>query len=197
MEKDYLSIKEFLKSKEYCIFCNKPLKAILTNFIGKGKQIPIISSKLENNQFNFDINYYSSFLSLKTKCSIDIETNDIVFNPISENLTYTEIIDIFESFKPHIEIICNNKLCHMNYYLCSSILKCNRNLDHKIKPMNICFEACNVNKFWIQNDFFKRKTSIYSTNNININPIIIPILNFNDFTETKLRSRILTTVTFQ
>ena len=91
----------------------------------------------------------------------------------------------------------NNKLCHMNYYLCSSILKCNRNLDHKIKPINTCFEACNVNKYWIQNDFFARKTSIYSTNNININPIIIPILNFDDFTETKLKSRILTTVIFQ
>jgi len=208
------NIKEFISFKEKCVFCKTPLIPILTNFTGISKGIPIIKSKLIDNYFVFDIKHISYSITLKAKCHINSLTNEINFIIDYDNsyryfvgrrydhFMINDIIEVFENLRPYIELICNNKKCHMNYYSCSNVLSCERidslyiNNILKIKPLLLLWECCNVDKFWVQNSCDSKVTQIYSTIDSNTKPIETPFIDFNLFDGDKLKNRIKTVLTF-
>lgn len=180
MKRDFNKIREFIELKNSCVFCGSSLEPMLTNFIGHDKQIPIISSTPKNDRFEFVFNHTTMYLHLKMNVSININTNIITtdIDPSSftsdyfdrNSVTHKQACEAFESLKPHLELVCTNKNCLMEYYLCSSVLKftdlCsdafvdrfpNFSNQSLISPFRLYWEACNVGKFWVQNDWVRGK----------------------------------------
>lgn len=180
-------LKDLVNFKSICPFCSSTLSPTLTNFSGSiGKNIlPIINSKLINNQFSFLLNYTSQSVNLNSIITISLSTNHI--SPYSE-----QIQDVLEQYKLYLSINCINKSCKMNYYIASDPLHFN---NHVIKPTLILFESCNIKNFWIQNDFYNNQTHIVSTKSSN-NIINIPLIKFENFSKSKLTSKINTIISF-
>jgi hypothetical protein len=188
------NIKDFLNIKSKCSFCQTILTPIFTNFTGLYNYIPLIVSKLNDNYFNFNLNYISCSMSVNVDINLNIINNELIYSPISYPIN--QIIDVFESINPHVELVCCNKFCSMNYYICSNILSCKRSNSSnlKIRPLSLGWECCNVGKFWIQN--VNNNTNIYSTINENLNPIKVDFIDFNLFGKDKLENRIKTIIAF-
>lgn len=211
------NIREFIELKDKCVFCGSKLSPTLTNFIGHSKQIPIINSVPRNDRFEFMLNHTTIYLHLKMNVSININTNVITMDidPSSYTSEYfdrhavsqKQAREAFESLKPHIELTCNNKNCHMEYYLCSSVLRCtnpspetgwfpNFSEQSSISSFRLYWEACNVGKFWVQNDWSKGKTNIMLTSNQDAGILSFPIIDFDNFNSEKLYHRVNTLVNF-
>jgi len=217
VKKVFNKIREFIELRDKCVFCGSKLEPMLTNFIGHDKQIPIISSIPRDNKFEFSFSHTTMYLHLKMNISIDVDTNIISMDidPSSytseyydyKSVTQRQAIEAFESLKPHIELVCTNKHCFMEYYLCSSILRCTPPIvdpgkfhnfieQSSIGSFRLYWEACNVGKFWVQNDWGKERTNIISTSNPEAGAISFPIIDFENFNSEKLHHRIKTLVNF-
>lgn len=204
MEREFTHIYDFIHAKEKCVFCNSKLIPTFTNFSGYNKYVPVIKSRLTGSNFDFQINYITSDIQLKADVRVDVTNNMLQFEVLEscwEDIVSPEkVIEVFESFKPHIELSCENKHCLMNYYLCSNIFRCDR--DHVfanhayIKPFMLYWESCNIGKFWVQNDWIHGATNIISTVHPELSPMEVPMIDFSSFNEETLKTRISTILTF-
>ncbi|MFA6609033.1 MAG: hypothetical protein WCT07_03965, partial [Candidatus Paceibacterota bacterium] len=135
---------------------------------------------------------------------LNIYSNELRFNKKRDNTAdITKIVEIFQMYKPHIVLSCENKKC-MNYAIHSNFLTCEA-FDESlhdiigyvnIKPFLMYFECVDIGKYWVQSDYIYNTTRIMSRNNSNMAPIETPFINFELFDSNKLKNRILTIVTF-
>lgn len=205
MQKTFNFIDDFVKVKERCFFCQTPLRVILTNFIGVHKDgIPIINSHLNGNQFRFDISQTSATFEVKAKVVIDIETSALIFENVNFR-TSTPALDqyvvkqVFEDLKPHVELYCSNKKCKTKYHLCSDVFKLARlsSVDAwMVKPFKLFLESFRSDNLNVQNDWLRKVTNIYSLKNTEADPIVVPIIDFEDMGKDKLLTRIKTIAVF-
>lgn len=203
MQKVFNYISEFIDFKKACPFCDKPLKPTLTNFVVFDNKLPLINSKLDNNSFNFDIKHTTININVKATGTLDICTNDLKFNIHPDSsylngpLSYIHMMDVFEQFKPHVQLSCINKLCNMDYYCCSNVFSLTLNVDNlKVNEFILYIESSKVGKCLVQNDHIYGLTRIHSMSKAESSPIEMPLLDFESIGKEKLCTRISTIVTF-
>lgn len=194
----YNTIEDFIKIKDKCIFCHKPLKPILTNLLGNFSQMADIYAPLQNHQFKFRLKYDGDRLNFDVNAIINTEDNKFNFFLYGPSaVTYSDVISVFMMMKPCIELICDNKDCGTGYYIQSNYLVVGP-LEY-IRPLMIWIEAFNMDKLVIHN-FYGHKdadfTRIFSKANPSIAPIIISKMNFESWAKEKLFNRIKTIVNF-
>lgn len=205
------SIKEFLDIKEKCAFCNEPLKPNLSCYsshLNTWKNTPTIISKFNNNNCNFDINYDSISVHIKANVSVNLDSDELSFNVDPDSYYHnnyvfcnSSIIDVLSHLKPYIILECNNRKCKMNYYICSNSFYIYSCLDDKcfIKPFRLYYDACTIDKYWVQNDWIYNKTNILRLQKPDSDGIKIPLIdlvNSKKIDKDKFCSRIRTIVTF-
>jgi len=185
------TIKDFIKIKEKCPFCKINLTPILTDYNG-GKYLPRVNSKLTNDNFIFNFEYYSRTFNVQTKVIVNIIDNSVYFK---EANSY-DVVDLFESIVPYIQLSCENKLCKMKYYCASSIFHFILDNDNKITISPICFmaESCSNNNLCVYSypadnisHIFTKKCST---------PIQTQYLDFELYGKEKLLSRVKTLIVF-
>lgn len=201
MQKHYSNILEFTKVKETCLFCQSPLRAVLTNFIGPRKNgIPIINAPLKDDKFIFDLRHTTETYSIEARGIIDINTNVLKFeitNPTETPTTDQALArQAFGDLKPHVELYCPNKRCDVKYNLCSDVFTWRHSAirGDKIMPLKLYLECFKTGKLNVQNDCFQNMTFIYSIANEDADPISVPMLDFEEMGRDKLLVRIKTLV---
>jgi len=207
-QKWFNNVREFIDHRNTCIFCKTPLIFRLTNYvlnfpIGK---IPVLYSKIEEDLCTFKFAYTAPNINVKATGHLDVSTNILSFDMAADsnyedrNANDFDMVEIFEQFKPYVELCCRNKTCKTNYYLASDVLSCIPHVSKrnhlKIPGFLLFYEACNLDKYWIQNDWITGATYIVSKSNPTGEPMKIAQLNFDDFDKAKLEKRICTLVTF-
>jgi hypothetical protein len=213
---EFKCISDFIKFKTDCVFCGKTLVPFLkveNSILTVGSKLLSVRSKLSEGVFVFKIKYTSISQHVDTFGSIDIATNLLYFDleksqSSLSTISYADAVAIFEGLYPQIELQCVNKQCKMNYYICSHLMSCekasaangggyfNFGSYTRIKPFRTAFEACNVSRFWVQNDWTFKKTKIFSTKNPDADPIVVPMLEFIPNTQ-KFKNKVLTFITFR
>jgi hypothetical protein len=202
VQKHFDTILEFTKIKEGCLFCQAPLRTVLTNFINPRKaRIPVINAPLQDEKFIFDINHTTATYSIEAKGTIDIKENILSFeitNP-SETLNIDMLLakKVFIDFHPHVELYCANKKCEVKYNLCSDVFAVEHVKDTdearwKILPIIFYLECFKTSTINVQNDQYWKKTFIYSVSNEDAEPITIPMLDFEKMGPSKLLTRVQT-----
>jgi hypothetical protein len=201
---DFPSILEFTKLKEKCLFCEHPLRACLTNFIGLHKNgLPYLNATIDQARFSFLINHTTETIDVKAQGVIDIVTNKLVLTvpPDSNTPSIDQQVarQAFIELKPHIELRCYNKKCKNRYTLSSYILDAQKIpgiVAWQIAPVKLFLETFNTNRLIVQNDWIKKDTNIYSIINEESDPIKVPFMDFEAMGKDKLLTRISTLVTF-
>jgi hypothetical protein len=211
-QKPFNNVREFIENRDKCVFCQAPLTFRLTNYVLNLKpthpigKIPVLCSKLDGNFCEFKFAYVAPSIQIKATGHLDIDTNILSFDVDScsnyegRSAGDFDMVEIFEGFKPYLELSCKTKYCKTNYYLASSILSCiphiSKNNHLKVPRFLLFYEACDVDKYWVQNHFIDECTYIFSKSNPNSDPMKISQLNFEEFDKIKLQKRIQTLVTF-
>jgi hypothetical protein len=199
------SILEFTKFKSECVFCKTPLRIHLTNFIGlRDTGIPIVKSPLENGRFEFKIEHTTPSFKINADVFIDISKNVIMFN----NFTNGELPSIdehvvkqtFEEYRPYVELYCPSKKCGLNYHVQGywfKLRKVHPAAGHwLIEPFALHLEGVRVKNYVVHNYSQNKETYIYSRNNEDAQPLLIPMVDFSTMSKDKLITRIQTLVTF-
>jgi len=182
------NIEELIKFKDKCSFCNSTLKPSLKSYLTNN-----LDSKLKGDDFIFNIKYTNAISHINTVGYLNIKTNELSFD-LNDN-SYSDLVEIFHFLGVHVELICNNKKCKSNYYICSNIFNCDESCK-SIRSFSLFYESCSFRKYWVQNDWIYNTTKIYSTINSDLEPLEIPFLNFDDYDFDKLKKRVLTILTF-
>lgn len=191
MRQYFETIKDFISIKDECPFCSHKLVPILTNYTFQNK-IPLVNSKLNNDQFTFNFKYNSYNLDIISKGNLDINSNLLNFD-IDESSTenaHEHIEGAFLNLYPHIELSCINRKCKTNYYISSSIFY---SFNFKIFPVSIADECCNLSSYFILNPSSKDYSNIYTKNNNT--PIQTQYIDFNT-DKDKIINRIKTIIAF-
>lgn len=198
-------ITDFVKCKEFCVFCNTPLKAVITNYVGvSGHGIPVINAPLKNDRFEFNIKHTTPNFDAKADVTILIDQNTLFFDnftngefpSIDEHL----IRSVFESYGPHFELFCPSRKCGMGYYISSLPIRLTK--IHtvagmwNIAPFGMFNESVKIGSYIVSNNWAKKQSLIYSRKNIEASPITVPMVDFTTTTKEKLITRIKILVTF-
>ena len=188
-------IEEFLNIRQKCCFCNIKLDFIFTNHFGVARPaIPLIKCHIINDEFIFRFKYDSFNLNIDSLIAVNVKTNSICYPG-----NRFEIVKKLQELSPHVELQCINKKCKMNYYLSSSSFKIYETNIGKyvIEPFRLEWEAFNVSKYWVKNDYPNKTTDIFSTtDDFNHKPIIMPLIDLQSMSGDKIKNKILTVVTF-
>jgi len=194
------TVKDFLKTKERCIFCETLLTPMLVNAIGvsglAGRGIPKLKANLENNCFTSPLKYYGERVSFEGTVVIDVDRNTVWYRHDNTFLvSLNDVLNIFMDMHPHIQLSCENKKCKLNYYLTSDQFK----LDHDltIYPIGLFTECFTFDNLWVCNHYLHDYTMIYHKNNlIGAAPLVVERIDFNSFAPSKLLTRIKTISVF-
>ena len=201
------TIEDFVKCKETCVFCNTPLKVVVTNYVGvSGQGIPIINAPLKNDRFEFKIKHTTASFEVKADVFIFIQNNTLIFDNFNNFNSQTPSVDerlvkqVFEDYGPHFELYCPSKKCGLGYFLAGWPLKIKKNHPVEgmwyIEPFSMFTENVRVGSYVVANNWETKLSSIYSRKNIDAKPIVVPMVDFSTMNKEKLITRIKTLVTF-
>lgn len=211
------NIQSFLKIKERCIFCQEPLRAVLSSFMERSsRRLEPFSFPIIDNKVTFNIDKETEKVSISGYGTIDIITNSLKVSPNNrldlstfddkrkELFSYAEEFFMQEAFSeqtPYIGLQCCNKKCKLKYTLDSNVIKVG--INHKnnswyIKPFLLYQETFTTKNLLVQNDWIRGATNIFALNNITCEtkPLKIPMMDFESMDKKKLINRIKTLVTF-
>ncbi len=191
-------IYDFILFKNKCPLCSGLLRpemrsAVMYSYFYKSSIQNInsdISSRLTGDDFVFKIKYTSANVSIAEKCSLNINTNTL---SIDSNADKGNVRDIFNSFIVRFELHCTNKECKHNYYTFTNPVILSEQM--KIENISTASEGFNLPKLWIQNDFSKDRTYIWSKQSEN-SPIIMPLIKIDPTNKDKMFNKIHTMVNF-
>ena len=189
MQKSFDSILDFTKLKEKCLFCQGPLRACLTNFLGLRKDgRPIIHAIMNKEKFCFPIDYTNENFSIQANCIVEAAINKLtitISNPTAgEGFLDQQVVrDILDDMTPSIELYCPYKLCKNQYYLTSYKLNINYLSESgewwwDIVQPKLFLESFKTKTFLVQSDWIREETNIYSIVNENAEPIKTSLIDF-------------------
>ncbi len=199
------TIADFVKCKEKCVFCNTPLRAVITNYVGvSGQGIPIINAPLKESKFEFKIKHTTPSFEVKADVFVFIERNTLIFDNFSDSDTPKVderlVKQVFEDFGPHFELYCPSKKCGLGYFIASWPIKLKKNHPVTgmwyVEPFSMFTENVRVGSYVVANNWETKQSCIYSRKNIDAKPIIVPMVDFATMGKEKLITRIKTLVTF-
>ena len=195
MQTDFDYIIDFTGNEYKCIFCQRPMQAILTNFIGLKDEF---RSKIINGQLIFKLQgiYRDTRIGDKFDCSLDMRTSKLSY---SGNYDVHNVQDIFSDLSPHIEILCKHPYCRRkyNYYISSEVLP-SRVEDNEIiiSPFLLYMQSFTFKKFWIQNNWISKELCIYHREQIDVAPLRYKVISFENMSSEKIINKIKTLVSF-
>jgi hypothetical protein len=199
------SIAEFTELRQECVFCKTPMRVHLTNFIGiTSTGLPIINAPLKDGKFEFKIEHTTPSFKINAGVFIDVNNNTLIF----DNFTNGELPSIdehvvkqtFEDYRPLVELYCPSKKCGLSYHLAGLSIRLRK--VHPvagmwtIQPFGLSVEGARVKNYVIRNNLHSKTTFIYSRNNEEAKPILVPLVDFTTMDKQKLITRIQTIVTF-
>jgi hypothetical protein len=194
------TVKDFLKIREKCIFCQTPLTPMLANAMGvsglAGRGIPKLKANLENNCFTSSLKYYGDRVSFEGTVVIDLDRNTVWYRHDNTFLvSLNDVLDTFKDMHPYIQLGCENKKCKLDYSLNSDPF--NFDLDLSIYPVGPFTESFTFDNLWVCNHYLHDYTMIYHKNNlIGATPLVVDWIDFNSFAPSKLLTRIKTISVF-
>lgn len=206
MQKKFVSILDFTKLKEKCLFCQGPLQACLTNFLGVRKGgLPDLNVSLVNNgRFSFGLRRTTESYDVQATATIDIVNNKLVFTLARDSempyLDQQVVKQAFIEMKPYVELHCVNKGCKYGYSLTSyyvhDLTKEAGTTAWSIPPLRLFLESFVAGKSVVRNDWIIETTNIYSLHNENAEPIKTSFMDFEAMGKDKLLNRVSTLITF-
>jgi hypothetical protein len=137
---------------------------------------------------------------------LNLEDNNVKFNPkpVIEYLMYdlqAVCCKNFEKLSLHLSLKCENKNCNNNYFIASSHIKCaNKYIgqDNKayfnLAPIDLYMESFTVEDVWVQNLWSENITCLYSVENFDNPPIEVPLIDWNEVDELKIKNKIKTLI---
>lgn len=201
----FANIIEFTKLKKECVFCQEPLRVVLTNFVGlKDSGIPVIKAPLIDGKFNFRIEHTTARFNVKADVVVDASANVLLF----DNFTNGELPAVdeyvvrqtFEDYRPYVELYCTNKRCGLMYHLWSQGLTLKKISSVKgawsINPFGLILEGAKVKHYIVHNHWDTQKTNIYTLKNEEARPIETAMIDFSKMDKIKLTNRVQMLVTF-
>lgn len=199
MPKKFDSISDFTKIREQCLFCDRTLRVVFTNFIGiKKNGIPIINSSLKDDYFKFYLKHTTENYSVEGSITVDTKTNILTLADESDFDSHVLVRQALEDLMPCVSLYCPNKQCKYKYAISSDVLKFDLYgiSSYKIVPNNIYVEVFQTDKLLVLNDWKSNVTEIYSRFNEQAAPIRVPFIDFATMDKDKLLTRIQTYVTY-
>ncbi|HEY5267591.1 MAG TPA: hypothetical protein VII94_00450 [Candidatus Saccharimonadales bacterium] len=199
MQKKFDCIYDFTKIREQCLFCDRTLRATLTNFIGiKKNGIPILNSPLKDGYFKLHVKHTTENYSVEANVTIDTKTNVLSLSEESDFDSHVLVRQALEDLMPYVSLYCPNRQCKYKYAISSDILKFDLygTYSYHILPNNVYIEVFRTNKLLVLNDWIYASTEICSIINEDALPIRIPFLDFISMDKDKLLNRIQTFVIF-
>lgn len=209
MQKQFDSILDFVGLRDRCLFCDRPLRVSLTNYLNPRENglLPMLDSDLfENNKFFFRIKHTTENYDIKADGTLDIVNNILSFKEALGS--HTPAIDqymaqqAFTGMQPYIALSCNNYSCKNRYSLSSyslSVMESYPNVPaHQwiISPLKLFLESFRVGHLIVQNNWISQTTHIHSFINENTVPLKVPFMDFESMDKEKLLTRVKTLVTF-
>lgn len=207
MEDSFKSISDFIKFKEYCVFCKVPLRASVTNFIGTdGDGSALFSANLKDGKFCFSFEHtgYSYFIG--SDVTIEPVQNLLTLSVVQDTEVSMPVLDEYvvkqnlDNVKPYIELVCDNKECGMGYHLCSEAFKFTKvpgvKATWSISPFKLFLESFKTQTLIVQNDWIEKITRIYTLKNEEADPIKCPLVDFEGMDKDRLLNRVQLLVTF-
>lgn len=199
MERIYGTIKQFIEIKDKCIFCQRPLTSLLTNLLGHmGTNIPDISAPLHNKQFEFRLKYDGEREHFDVNATINIVDDKFLwyYNKLGYSIKEETVISVFQSMKPQIELLCENKDCGLQYCLQSDPIQII--YESHVRHIGVWLETFILDNWWICNQYshLDKYTSIFSRQHPNAEPILCPRLDFESYSKGILINKIQTIVNF-
>jgi len=207
---EFQSITEFVNFRKNCIFCQRPLRVSLNNFLGIDG-VTSIDSVLVGRYFNFTMEYSSRYTNYKTKVAVNIDADqstllfdykpDTKGDKVDVAIGEYEVKERFEDLNPLLVSECTSQECGMGYYLCSNALKlpwCLSTVEKiwKIGDFHVLIEGFKTKSSVIQNDMVRGETMIYSAERETDPLIVFPMIDFKSMNKERLINRIQTIVTF-
>jgi hypothetical protein len=199
------NITDFVRCKEKCFFCDSKLECRLTNFIGLDKGgVPLINAPLKDGKFTFNFSRTTPTYTVKAEGIIDIRTNAMVFTvePVetTEEMPYVDNLvakAAFLDLRPHVQLYCSYKKCSHQYTIAGNTLRAEQ-IRHGwlVLPFQLYYESFVEGKLWIQNDYIHGSTYIYSRVKKEANPLVVPLMDFENMGKKKVLIRIKTYATF-
>ena len=195
MRTDFDYIIDFTGNEYRCIFCQRIMHPILTNFIGLKDEF---RSKIVDEQFIFKLQptYKYSKIGNKFECKLDMKSSVLSYDI---NFDAARVQDIFSDLSPHIETLCQHPYCRRkyNYYISSEVLP-SRVDNNKviISPFLLYMQSFTFNNFWIQNNWISKELCIYHREKIDIAPLRYRVTNFENMSSKKIINKIKTLVSF-
>ncbi len=208
MKLEFNIIEDFLSVRTKCIFCTNNLVPVLTNWHGiKKPGLPMINSRLKNDEFNFTFTYASAYSSFGNKLKVNTKTNLISKAikpeefPLEVNNNIYSIVSSLGMAGLHIELQCQNTECQFDYYISTSQFRFGSYGDYgspdsmQILPFHLQMEAFVIRDFWVCNDWHLGQTTINGITG-NSETIKVPFIDFYNLDKDRIINKIRTVVNF-
>jgi hypothetical protein len=203
LDATFPTIEKFIKLREKCVFCHRPLKVTLINHFANTSEIPRLISNFDGSSdiLTFQLDHATDSFHLKCEGILDITSNTLKFNSmnpmygININLANT----VFEGLMPHFELYCSSKECNMSYCMASSVLQSEYTATDevlKIRPIYLNSENYSFDDLWIDNDWHRKQTYIFSKKQHVTKSIKTAIISCDSMNKETLINKIKTVVNF-
>lgn len=156
-----LSLLQFCQQKLICLFCQKPLKYKIVNFLFHAG-FDLLSCHLKNKKFHLTFKSDINPTSYATVCLL---SNKLIPQP---NSIPELLINQIDSLSPHLDAYCSNKKCKntlpYHYSVSSSIIKfCPITL--LAQPITLTSKSFHFNNLYVCHDLINHKIHIINKNN--------------------------------
>lgn len=203
MSKFFKSITDFIQHQSECVFCQQPLHAELTNYVGlRGNDLPILNVEIANCQpIYFRLRHTTENYHVEAEVDIDLTNNYLSFCMPQTETPFVDrnlALQAFDDLKPFIDLYCANPACKYGYHVSSDNLFIqglpNANNQWTIEPIKLYLEGFKTPLYKVLSDCFRRETYIY------VDDVSVPIktaqLNFQEMGKNKLLNRLNTIVLY-
>lgn len=202
------TIEDVTKYQRKCIFCHSRLNISLTGFPERWKDSNFKSKySIRKKRFDFSFEHYSALGNFKADGWVDAANNFLVFDkPLSSDYLSSEdafvsAVKIFNDFWLHIRCYCPSRKCERKYQFNTNTFHIH-NIGHPpdrkclIPQVHLIGETFVAGHYFVMNNLKTLKTEIYSTENIDAQPIILDAIDFSNLPADRLLNKIKTIVAF-
>jgi len=202
------TIEDATKYQRKCIFCHSRLNISLAGLPKRSKDSNFKSKYgIRKKRFDFSFEHYSALGDLKADGWVDAANNFLVFDkPLSSDYlspedVFVSAVKIFNDFWLRVQCYCPNRKCDRKYQFNTNTfhihnISCSPDKKCLIPKIYLLGETFVVGQYFVMNNLTTLKTEIYSTENMDAQPIILDPIDFSHLSAERLLNKIKTIITF-